>query len=186
MSKDFLNVRPQNLPIYAYDLYADIGLVLNEQVYKLKYYQFARIRVLSNQPLRVGDVLDGSGCYFGNESVTVLDHLNKKGVFAGELQYIYGCQIDRLNISYCPGEYSWETSGNGYCTVFIELSASKLSEIVREFDQRYLSLDKDELADFRNKQNELELSDNLDYWINKLPQWAELEHVGTIPKNLIY
>ncbi|MEO1558106.1 MAG: hypothetical protein AAFS12_00280 [Cyanobacteria bacterium J06632_19] len=186
MSKDFLKVQPSNLPVYAYDLHANIGFVLDERVYLLKGYYFSRIRILSNQALRVGDVLDGYGCYFGNQNTTILQHLDRKGIFDGELRHIYGCQIDKLNISYCPNDGVGETSGNGYCTVFIELTACKLSDEVRALDQRYLELDKAEMTYFRAKQDELELADNLDYWVDRLPHWASLEHVGTIPENLIY
>lgn len=186
MSIDFLKVKPSNLPVYAYDLHAHIGFVLNREVYLLKGYYFSRIRALANQPLRVGDVLNGFGCYFGNQNVTVIDHLHKKGIFSGELNYIYGCQIDRLAISYsCCKDY-FDTTGEGYCTIYIELSAHKLSTTVRDFDSRYLELTDEEVAVFRQKQAELEAADNLEYWINKLPHWAKLEHIGSVPENLIY
>lgn len=134
MNKDIFKLKPQNLPVYTYQLNASVAFVFNREVYALCAYSFAKIKIAVNQPLRAGDVLDNSCCYYGNENTELIPHLQKSRVLCGaeeELRYYCGCRIDRLALSYV-GEYS-RSCGDGKCTVFVEFLANQAFPGCRTF-----------------------------------------------------
>ena len=190
MGKEILNLNSSNLPTYIYHFHAEIGLVHNRFVYRLKSYQFSCITIAANQPLRVGDVVNNSCCYFGNESTEIIPDLIKKRVLSGaeeELQYYCGCQIDRLCLSYADNRTN--SCGDGYCMVFIELSAGKTADEMR----RVQDLGSENKFDLKQREllrtQELEYleSHGLEYWKQRIPDWNErVEFIGEVPENLIY
>lgn len=191
MRKEILNLKPSNLPTYVYRLHAEIGLVHNRFVYRLQDYQFSCISIATNQPLRVGDIVDNSCCYFGNQSTEVIPDLVKKRVLSGveeELQYYYGCQIYRLRFSYADNQAN--SCGSGYCMVFIELPPIKISDEMRRLQnlesENKLNVTERELLRSLEKEY-LEKNDNLEYWKQRVPDWNKrVEFIGEVPENLIY
>ena len=191
MDKEILNLKPSNLPTYIYHLHAEIGLVHNRFVYKLQGYQFSRITIATNQALRTGDVVDNSCCYFGNQHTEIIPHLIKKRVLSGveeELRYYYGCQIDRLCLSY-PGDQG-NSCSDGYCIVFMELSPGKISDEIKKLQdlesENKLNLTERELLHKLEKEYFL-ANHNLEYWKQRIPDWNErVEFIGEVSENLIY
>lgn len=192
MNTDLLRIKPQNLPVYVYHLDADVALVHNRIAYKLRRYFFSRITVAANQPLRVGDVLTSSFCYYGNSDVEIIPHLHKKNELGKSgivLRYYYGCQIDKMAIAFVDmdEEYRRKTCWHGRCTVFIELSDSSLSERIGELDNRWESLTEAEHECLRSLRKDQMDSDSIDYWKKRIPDWDErFECLGEIPADLSY
>jgi hypothetical protein len=196
MNEDILELPPSNLPVYVYNLEADVALVLDKIAYKIRHYSFTSIRVASNQPLKPGDVLTSNSCYFGNNNTQLIPHLNKKRILGGaeiELKYYYGCLIDKLAISYVDpnSEFKslkrYESCGDGKCTVFIELSIGDTSEKYRILNEREDSLSLEERLEYQLCEQEFFKKHDLAYWQNRIPDWDErLERIGDIPENLIY
>lgn len=127
MNKNILDLKPRNLPVYVYRLHADIGLVHDGLAYKVKSYNFSGIIIRANQPLRAGDVLLNDCCYYGHQNAEIIPHMCKKKVLGGvekELRDYYGCQINRVAISFFDDNSIGNTCGVGSCTVFIGLPAS--------------------------------------------------------------
>jgi hypothetical protein len=189
MDRDLLKVKPQNLPTYVYKLEATIALVHDKIAYKIRNYTFTNITICVNQPLRVGDVLDNTCCYFGNENTEIIPNLQKHkeldGV-EGELKDYYGCQITQLTISYIEDYDFPESCGVGKCLVFIELSANNVLGELKKLNQRE-RLTPEEQKRWTALQKEMRDADKLDYWKNRIPDWDErLECIGEIPSNLIY
>ncbi|KST67397.1 hypothetical protein [Mastigocoleus testarum] len=191
VDKKILNLKPRNLPTYIYHLLAEIGLVHNRFVYKLQGYQFRSISVATNQPLRVGDVVDNSCCYFGNQSTEIIPDLIRKRVLSGveeELQYYHGCQIDRLCFSYADNQIS--SCGNGYCIVFIELSSGKIGDEMRRLQELESEnkLNRTEVELLLSLEEEYSTqTHNLEYWKQRIPDWDKrVEFIGEIPNDLIY
>ncbi len=124
MNRKPLNLKPKNLPVYIYRIQANIALVHERLVYKLKLYDFSAITIRANQPLRPGDVLSNDCCDYGNGYTEIIPHLGKKKVLGGvekELQDYFGCQINRMAISYVDDNSIGYSCGVGSCTVFIGL-----------------------------------------------------------------
>ncbi|BAZ19075.1 hypothetical protein NIES4071_109600 (plasmid) [Calothrix sp. NIES-4071] len=193
MNHDVLKLNPRNLPVYTYRLEAKVALVKDRIAYKISRYTFSKISVAVNQPLRVNDVLMPQCCYFGNENTEIIAHLQKKHYLGGaeqELNYYYGCRIDRLAISYVDENdcYGYASSGDGSCTVFIELSAGKLgNEYRRLFDMDEDKISSHEAAQIDLVEKEYQESWGIEYWKKRIPKWDEqLECIGEIPHNLIY
>jgi hypothetical protein len=190
MEKDILQLKPQNLPVYVYSLEADIALVHDRIAYKLRAYSFDNIKVASNQPLRPGDVLCRNSCYYGNEYTEIIPHLQKKCLLGGaeiELRYYYGCQIDRLAISYVDENSIWDSCGAGYCTVYIELSPGELNAKLQSLYEREDELTEAECDTLESLRQEYLGAKTLDYWKKRIPDWDKrLECIGEVPTNLIY
>ena len=127
MNRNILDLKPRNLPVYVYHPEADIALVHDGLAYKLKLYDFSAITIRANQPLRPGDVISNDCCYYGNRYTEIIPHLGKKKVLGGvekELRDYYGCQINRMAISFFDNDSMGNSCGVGSCTVFIGLPAS--------------------------------------------------------------
>ncbi len=190
MNRDLLRVIPKNLPVYVYHLQAYIALVHGSIAYKLRGYSFSSMRVVSNQPLRPGDVVNNNCCYYGNESIEIIPHICIKRLLGGveiELRDYYGCQINQLAISYVEGHSHWDSCGVGCCTVFIELSASALDDKIKALNNRHECLTKLQRDTLEFLGMEYLASQNLDYWKKRIPDWDErLECIGEVPSDLIY
>lgn len=188
MNKDVLKLKPQNLPVYVYRLDASVAFILNRVVYKLLGYNFAKITIAANQPLREGDVLDNSCCYYGNENTEIITHLCISKVLGGaeeELRYYCGCRIDKLAISYA-GEYD-RSCGDGKCTVFIELSTSALLDSIKRLEEKSPDLESFDIEALDAMNEEYLAAGSIEYWRNRVPNWDKLvECVGEVPDNLIY
>jgi hypothetical protein len=188
MNKNLLRQSPKNLPVYVYHLQAYIALVHGAIAYKLRGYSFSNMRVVSNQPLRAGDVLNNNCCYYGNESIEIIPHICCKGLLGGaeiELRYYYGCQINQMAISYVECPSPGDSCGVGSCTVFIELSASALDDKIKALNNRYECLTKLQRDILEFLGIEYKASQNLDYWKKRIPDWDErLECIGEVPPNL--
>lgn len=144
MNRNILDIRPRNLPVYVYHLEADIALVHKQVAYKLKGYSFSRISVRANQPLKAGDVVSNHCCYYGNSFVELIPYLCKKkklGLVKKEFLYYYGCQINRMAISFVNRDSLGDSCGLGQCTVFIGLSGiSNLGywkKLIKDWDTRF-------------------------------------------------
>jgi len=181
-----LKLTPANLPTYVYDLTADVAFLHRDGVFKLRRYSFSQIRVVTNQPLKKGDSLDSTAYYPGNSSTEIIPHLIKKGILCGaekELKYYCGCIVDELVISYSSGRRSDETCGEGKCTVFIELSASKTGDQWRKLDD-FGDIDeitKEHHDAWQKATEDYEASGNIDWWKARVPDWDErLEYIGQI------
>jgi hypothetical protein len=128
MNRNILDLKPTNLPVYVYHLEADIVALVHQKIaYKLKGYSFSRISVRANQPLKAGDVVSNHCCYYGHQKAEIIPQMCKKKVLGGvekELQHYYGCQINRMAISYVDDDSIGNSCGVGSCTVFIGLPAN--------------------------------------------------------------
>ena len=190
MREEILKIKPQNLPVYVYQLDADVAVVHDRIAYKLTAYSFNTITVASNQALRPGDVLTNSCCYYGNEHTEIIPHLHKKGYFGNtgiDLRYYHGCRIDRLAISFVNDNSVSPSCGDGDCTVFIELSDSSLRERIRQLQDRYEKLTQVELSLLKSLKQERLDDNSIEYWKKRIPRWDEnFECIGEVPVNLIY
>ncbi|MFN6570632.1 hypothetical protein [Dendronalium sp. ChiSLP03b] len=182
--------RPENLPLYVYQLEANVALVLQGVAYKANNYSFNSITVKSNQPLRSGDCLENSCCFYGNKNLELLIHYQQKMPWYkvnAKLQNYYGCCIDRLTISFVDKDDLYVYCGRGVCTVFVELSDGNLSKQANELDDRYENLTTKELNQLDLLTQDWIASDSIEYWIKRVPEWNEIfTCIGEVPSNLIY
>lgn len=192
LDKSVFKMTTSNLPVYIYDLDADVALVFNRQAYKIKGYDFSRIRIVTNQAIRPGDCILSSACYFGNEHTTIIDHLKKKEYLSSknqrtiEIEDSYGCRIDQLSLGFSDGSI-YSTCGDGSCTVFLELSDAYITRRIRQLVEREDKLNVVERMELDNLKKETLQDKNIQYWKERLAPWDErFENIGEVPENLVY